>query len=82
MTAMHTAVTDMWTLPGEEQTRYDTVRETALAAVRAWLQMPSFIGLRRREETGSRAAAQCPNGPRTAQHDMVGLWLQRLAESV
>ena len=82
MTAMHAAVTGMWTLPGEEQKRYDAVRETALAAVRAWLQMPSFKGRRRREETGRRAAAQPTHEPRPAQYDMVGIWLKRLAECV
>jgi hypothetical protein len=65
---------------GRGAKRYDAVRETALASVRAWLKMPSFKGRRRREETGRRDAAQPTYEPRPAQYDMVGLWLQRLAE--
>jgi hypothetical protein len=82
MTEMHAEVSKEWMLTGKVQAQYDALRETAFASVCDWLKIPSFNGLIRREETGSRVASQATHKPRPAHSDRIGVLLQRLRECV
>ncbi len=43
-----------WKMGARVKTEYETVKQKAFSSVRAWLKIPEFEDLRRREETGRR----------------------------